>query len=93
MSKKTVKMTLQGSLLQHLGKDYSALVSAIKTTWMDETTDLQDIILRVIQHIEINKDNDQDVAMNTSSSTNALTVNIQRERASRGTCTTQKCIN
>ena len=32
MSKKTIEMTLQGSLLRHLGKDYSALVSAIETT-------------------------------------------------------------
>ena len=45
MSKKTVEMTLQGSLLRHLGKDYSALVSAIETTWTDETTNLQDTIL------------------------------------------------
>lgn len=93
MSKKTVEMTLQSSLLRHLGKDYSALVSAIETTWTDETTDLQDTILRVIRHAEINKDNDQDIAVNASSSTNALAVNIQRERAPRGTCTTQECID
>ncbi len=81
MSKKTVEMTLQGSLLRHLGKDYSALMSAIETTWTDETTDLQDTILWVIRHAEINKDNDHGVAVNASSSTNALAVNIQRERA------------
>lgn len=38
MSKKTIEMTLQGSLLRHLGKDYSALVSAIETAWKDETS-------------------------------------------------------
>ena len=31
ISKKTIKMTLQGSLLCHLGRDYAALVSAIET--------------------------------------------------------------
>lgn len=93
MSKKTIEMTLQGSLLRHLGKDYSALVSAIETTWTDETTDLQDTILRVIRHAEINKDNNQDIADNASLSTNALAVNAQRERAPRGTCTTQECID
>lgn len=92
MFKKTVEMTLQDSLLRHLGKDCSALVSAIKTTWTDETTDLQDTIFWVIRHAEINKDNDQDIAGNASSSTNALTVKTQREHAPRGTCTTQECI-
>lgn len=93
MFKKTVEMTIQGSLLRHVGKDYSALVSAIETTWTDETTDLQDTILRVIRHAEINKDNNQDIADNASLSTNALAVNAQRERAPRGTCTTQECID
>lgn len=93
MFKKTVEMTLQDSLLRHLGKDCSVLVSAIKTTWTDETTDLQDTIFWVIRHAEINKDNDQDIAGNASSSTNALTVNTQREHAPRGTCTTQECID
>lgn len=93
MSKKTIEMTLQGSLLRHLGKDYSALVSAIETTWTDETTNLQDTILRVIRHAEINKDNDQDIAGNANSSTNALAVNAQRERAPRGTYTAQECID
>lgn len=32
MSKKNIKMTLQETLFRHLGKDYSALVSAIKTS-------------------------------------------------------------
>ncbi len=58
MSKKTVEMTLQGSLLRHFGKDYSALVSAIETTWTGKTTDLQDTIFWVIWHAEINKNND-----------------------------------
>ncbi len=45
MSKKTIKMTLQGSLLCYLGRDYAALVSAIETNWKEETTDLADTIL------------------------------------------------
>lgn len=87
MLKKTIEMTLQGSLFRHLGKDYSALVSDIETTWKEETTDLQDIILRVIRHAEINKGNNQDMAANIS---NPLAVNTQRERerVPRGTCTT-----
>ena len=90
MSKKTIEMALQGSLLRHLGKDYSALVSAIETTWKEETTDLQDTILRIIRHAEINKGNDQDTTENT---TNAMAVNAQRERAPQGTCTTQECVD
>ena len=90
MSKKTIEMALQGSLLRHLGKDYSALVSAIETTWKEETTDLQDTILRIMRHAEINKGNDQDTTENT---TNAMAVNAQRERAPRGTCTTQECVD
>ena len=93
MSKKTVEMTLQDSFLRHLGKDYSALVSAIETIWTDKTTDLQDTILQVIRHAKINNENNQEVAVNASSSTNALAVNIQQERAPRGTWTTQECID
>ena len=66
-------MALQGSLLRHLGKNYSALVSAIKITWKDKTTDLQDTILQIIRCAKINKGNDQDIASNTT--TNALAVN------------------
>ena len=87
MSKKTIEITLQGCLLRHLGKDYSALVSAIETAWKEETTDLADTILRVIRHAEINKGNDKDSAENV----NALAVGVQR--APRGTCTTQECID
>lgn len=78
MSKKIIKIALQGSLLQHLGKDYSALVSAIETTWKKETTDLQDIIFQIMRHAEINKGNNQDMTENT---TNAMAVNAQQERA------------
>ena len=84
ISKKTIKMTLQRNLLTHLGKDYSALVSAIETTWKEETTELADTILRIIRHAEINKGNEKDTADNV----NALAVGAQRERALRGTCTT-----
>ena len=82
-------MTLQGNLFRHLGKDYSALVSAIETTWKEETTDLADTILRIIRHAEINKENEKDTADNV----NALAVSAQREQAPRGTCTNQECID
>lgn len=60
ISRKTFQMTLQGNLLRHLGKDYSVLVSAIKTGWKEDTTNLLATILRVIRHAEISKGNDQD---------------------------------
>lgn len=90
MSKKIVEMTLQGSLLWHLGKDYLVLVSVIEITWKEETTNLQDTIFPIIWHVEINKGNNQDMANNT---TNALAVNAQQERTPQRTCTTQECIN
>lgn len=89
ISRKTIEITLQGNLLRHLGKDYSALVSAIETSWTEETTDLGDTILRVIRHAEINKGNEKDTANNV----NALAVGTQRERAARETCTNQECID
>ena len=82
-------MTLQGNLFRHLGKDYSALVSAIETTWKEETTDLVDTILKIIRHAEINKRNKK----NTANNVNTLAVGVQRERALWGTCTTQECID
>ncbi len=85
MSKKTIEMTLQGSLLRHLGRDYAALVSVIETNWKEETTDLVDTILRVIRHAEINKGNDKDNA-----DVKVLAANIYR--APKGTCTTKECI-
>lgn len=86
MSRKTVEMTFQGSLLQHLGKDYSALVSAIETEWKEETTNLSDTILRVIRHAKINKGNVQDLAK----STKVLSTGIQI--APKETCTTPKYV-
>ena len=77
MSKKIIEMTLQDSLLWYLNKNYLALVSTIKITWKDKTTDLQDKIFRVIRYIEINKDNDKDIAQNANLNTNALAVNTQ----------------
>ena len=86
MSRKTVEITLQGSLLRHLGKDYSALISAIETEWKEETTNLSDTILRVIRHAEINKGNAQDLA----ESTKILSTGIQR--APKGTYTKPECV-
>ena len=85
MSKKTIEMTLQGSLLRHLGRDYAALVSAIETNWKDETTDLADTILRVIRHAEINKGNNKDNA-----DVKVLAANIHQ--APKRTYTTKKCV-
>ncbi len=91
ISKKTVELTLQGNLLRHLGKDYSALVTTIETEWKEETTSLSDTVLRVVRHAEINKGNERDMV--SSASVNALAVGAQRERAPRGTCTNQECID
>ena len=88
MSKKTVEMALQGSLLRHLGKDYLALVSAIETVWEDGNTNLSDIIFRVTRHAEINRGNAEDNA--DTPNTKVLAANIQR--APKGTCTTKECV-
>lgn len=66
LSKKSIKMTLQKSLLQHLGKGYSALVSAIETTWTNETTNLSNTILRIICYAKINKRNEENTMENSS---------------------------
>ena len=86
MSRKTVEITLQGNLLWHLGKDYSALVSAIDTEWKEETTNFFDTILRVIRHAEINNKNAQDVAGNTK------VLATVTQRAPKRTCTTPECV-
>ena len=88
MSKKTVEMALQESLLRHLGKDYLALVSVIETVWEDRNTNLSDIILRVTRHAKINRDNVEDNA--NTPNTKVLAANIQR--TPKGTCTTKKCV-
>ena len=66
MSRKNIEMALKGSFLRHIEKGYSALVSAIKTTWTDETTDLSDTILRITCHAEVNKGNEEDSTENPS---------------------------
>ncbi len=86
MSRRTVEITLQGSRLRHLGKDYAALVLTIETEWKKETTNFSDTILRVICHAEINKGNAQDLAK----STKVLSTGVQR--APKGTCTTPECV-
>lgn len=78
-------MTLEGSLLCHLERDYAAFVSAIETNWKDKTTDLADTILRVIRHAEINKGNNKDNA-----DVKVLAANIHR--APKGICTTKECV-
>lgn len=64
MSKKTKEITLQDSLLRHFGKNYSDLVLAINTAWMEDTTVFIDTILRVIPYAEINKENNKNTAEN-----------------------------
>ena len=74
MSKKTVEIALQGSLLRHLGKDYSALVSAIKMVCEDGNTNLSNTILCITRHAEINKNNADDNA--DTPNTKVLAANI-----------------
>ena len=81
-------MALQGNLLRHLDKDYSALFLAIETVWEDENTNLSNIILRVTRHAEINIDNAEDNA--DTPNTKVLAANIQR--APKGTCTVKECV-
>lgn len=86
MSKKTIKMAFQGNLLWHWGKDHSVLVLVIKTIWKNKTTDLSDTILQVTRHAEINKRNKE----NSVSNAKVLATNIHK--ASKGICTTKKCM-
>ena len=74
MSKKTVEMALQRSLMHHLSKDYSALVSTIETVLEDGNTNLSNIILHVTHHAEINRDNAEDNA--DTPNTKVLAANI-----------------
>ena len=85
MSKKIIKITLQKSLLCHLGRDYAALISAIKTNWKDETTDLANTILRVIRYAEISKGNNKN-----NVNIKVLAANIHR--ALKRTCTIKEYV-
>ncbi len=86
MSKRSIEMILQGSLLQHLGKDYSTAVSAIETGWTEETTNLSDIILRIIRHAEIKKRNEE------NSTENVKVLATEAPQTPKSTCTTQEYI-
>lgn len=81
-------MALQKSLLQHLGKNYSAFVSAIEIVWKDKRTNLDDIILKVICHVEINKKNEENSA--DISNVKVLAANIYK--APKKTYTTKECM-
>ena len=89
MSRKSIEMAIQGGLLRHLGKGYSALVSAIETTCTNKTTDLSHTILRIIRHTEINKGNKEDSTENPSK----VVLATRTPQAPRRTCTTQECID
>ena len=82
-------MTLQKSLLQHLKKGYSALVSVIKTMWTNKTTNLFDIILYIIRHAKINNRKEEDL----SESSNKIVLTTSIPQALRGICIIQECIN
>ena len=88
MSKKTVEIAFQRSLLRHFDKNYLALVSAIKTVWEDRNTNLSNIILRVTCHAEIQRGNVEDNA--DTPNTKVLAANIQQ--TPKGTCTSKKCV-
>lgn len=88
MSRKKIEIILQRSLLQYLGKSYFALVSVIKTMWIEEIINLFDTILRIIRHAKINKENEEDMTGNASKVLATRTPQMPRE-----TCITQKCID
>lgn len=75
ISKKTVELTLQGNFLKHLGKDYLALVTSIKTKQNKKTISLTDTVLKVVKYIEINKENKKNKA--SSIFVNALAIKTQ----------------
>lgn len=87
MSKKSIEMTLQESLLRYLGKDYSAVALTIKTGWTEENTNLSDNILRIIRHEEIKKGMEED------STENVKVLATGAPQASKETYTTQECID
>lgn len=72
-------------MFQHLGKDYAALVLAIKTAWKDETTNLANTIIQVIRHTKINKGNNKD-----STDVKVLAASIYQ--APKEICTTKECV-
>lgn len=82
-------MTLQRNLLRHFGKDYFALVLAMKMMWKKETTNLADIILKIICHAEINNENEKNKVDNV----NVLTMGTQQKQTLWEMCTTQECID
>ena len=69
-----------------MGKDYSALVSNIKTSLTEENTNLAKTILRIICHVEIKKGNMEDTKVNTK------VLATRTSQVPKKTCTTQECI-
>ena len=88
MHLETAKMMLQANMLQNLGSEYSALVSAIQTKWKKENTNLSDTILRVIRYEKFIKETT--VGGEKSQEIKALSTGIHR--APKGTCTTLECV-
>lgn len=84
MSRKSLEITIQKSLLQHLKKGYSALVWTIKTTLTNETINSSDIILCIICHAKINNENKEDL-MGSSSKVVLTTKTLQLTRQTSAT--------
>ena len=88
MHAQTAEMMLQANMLQNLGSEYSALVSAIQTEWKEENTNLSDTILRVIRYEKFIKQTD--AGEDKSQEAKALLTGVHR--APKRTCTTPECV-
>lgn len=51
ISRKSIEIALQGNFLRHLRKSYLTFISAIKTTYTNEATELFDTILHIICYV------------------------------------------
>lgn len=87
MLQKTIEMTLQQSFFYYLKENYSAFVSAIKTGWTKDMTNLSDIILKVIRQAKIQKRN---ALNNATENPKIMITNIYQ--APKRIYTTPECI-
>lgn len=81
-------MTLQETLLWHLGQDYVALVSTIETMWQNETTKLSNIIFQVVRYTKIMQRNKK----NNTNHFNAKVLIAKIYRVLKKTCITKKYV-
>lgn len=87
MSRKSIEMSLQENLLEHLGKSYLSFVLTVKVMLINGTTNLLDTILHLIHQAEINKRNEEDIP--ESPGKVLITRSLQ---APRETYTSQECM-